>query len=159
MRLREVGSVTTLAAYNGQQETSVEVVRLDIEGAIPSKKNNRAAKGARAHYDPETRAAIDAIIWQLKAQWGNRRISVESPELRFYLKLANRKQDRDGCITTLLDCLVKAGVLFDDSVRWSNGLQSTMPAEIVDPRDQGALIVVTFPRGASDHAHTTMRKV
>lgn len=126
-----------------QLEDGRRRAHLVLVGSVPSKKNNRSHTGARAHYDKETAAAIETLIDQARLQW-RRRPALDSPEMHFTVFCVNARQDIDGILTTLLDVLVKAGVLFDDSIRWCNGLKVILPATICDPRDARAEVTLYF---------------
>jgi Holliday junction resolvase RusA-like endonuclease len=50
--------------------------------------------------------------------------------LDVHIYTRSRRQDRDNIVTTLLDVLVKAGILAGDSIKRFNGQMTVHPAQI-----------------------------
>jgi len=131
----------------------LERVLIMLYGPVPAKKNklrprSRGSKGRAHMYDEKTAGAIEALATQARIQWGPRR-AIAHPELYFRFEVANSAADKDGMLTTVLDCLKTAGVLHDDSIRWCNGVHVNYPAEIVLPDRVGCQILLVFPQGAA----------
>lgn len=98
------------------------MIEIIIKGNICSKKNllRFNANTKRPYYDKETRANIDGITNQIIDQWGLRP-PLYSPSIAFVFYVQSGNSDRDNKTTTILDCLVAAGVLKDDSIDECNG--------------------------------------
>jgi Holliday junction resolvase RusA-like endonuclease len=93
-----------------------------INGPVPAKKNrwHRSGKGKMYFDQSGITEQIAAITWQARAQWGTRP-PVINPEIfvTFYCK--DLRGDIDNKLSTLLDCLVVAGVLADDNLKHLKG--------------------------------------
>ena len=114
------------------------MTRLVLKGPVPSKKNDRSIGYRRGKLtmfiDKDQQAALDALVWQAKAQWkGMARLVHPDISIRFHV--SNRRQDRDNMATTLLDVLVKAGVLANDNIAQCNGRITIEPA-VLDRVDE-----------------------
>lgn len=121
-------------------------IRLVLRGSVPSKKNalrrrSSSSKGVGYHYDETVKAQMDALVTQARIQWGARR-ETANPRILITFFVANRRQDRDGMFTTILDALVKARVLHDDNQQWCNGPVTIYPSVVVDPREVRTEILV-----------------
>lgn len=127
----------------------LEHVRFKIFADFPSKKNGRAGTGSRSHYSPEVRATLETIELQARSIWGCRK-PIVSPDIEVTMYIANFSKDADGLWTATLDCLKKARVIVDDSLRYLNGTFLQHPAVQVSPRDERIEIVLEFPKGAAD---------
>ena len=99
-------------------------------GPFPSKKNKlfRRSNG-RLGVDRKTQDQIDALVWQARSQWAA--LPVGHPGMCWRFGIRNRGQDRDNIKTTLLDVLVKAGVLVDDNFMHLNDWEITEPATLI----------------------------
>jgi hypothetical protein len=95
------------------------VFTLEIPGAPISKKNNRVGTGRRSHYKKEIKAAMDAMQLIIQAEWAkqvlppDQRITKAILLLDVYVEKQN--SDLDGHGTTVIDALVEAGVLYNDT--------------------------------------------
>lgn len=134
---------------SAEHVVQLEHVRLRIFANLPCKKNGRIGTGRRSRYSPELRATLDNIALQARAQWGPRK-PVKSPDIEVSLYVANFGKDADGILTSCWDCLKRAGVIVDDSLRWLNGTLLIHPAVQVSERDERIEIVLEFPKGAAD---------
>jgi Holliday junction resolvase RusA-like endonuclease len=123
-----------------------ERVRLVLYADFCCKKNRiRAGKGG-GHYPKEVKATLENLTLQARAQWGPRK-PVASPSMEIFLYIKNKRKDRDGIWQTILDCLVAARVLFDDSLEWLNGQEVKHRAEFVSHiRDERVEILMEFER-------------
>ena len=93
----------------------------------PGKKNLwKRGKGGRTYIDSETAALIEALTTQARAQWKHE--PVTHPNVMVCFHVASRRQDRDNMLTTILDCLKKAGVIEDDNIARFNGTLTVHPA-------------------------------
>jgi hypothetical protein len=127
---------------------------IQLHGRIPSKKN---AKAIAPHgdtgkytlwYAREDRQRINDLVQVAALSWRDlktgRLPAVEHPSVcfEFYLQgTASSEQihtryrkDRDNMATTVLDVLVKAGVLVDDDIAHCNGRIQILPA-VVGPTE------------------------
>ena len=119
--------------------------RLILSGHVPAKKNawRRRANGGIG-VDRETHAHIDALILQARVQWG-RKAPLVNPDMDVKFIVRDRRGDRDNKLTTVIDVLVKAGVLKNDNMKQFNGTLVLMPAE-VHPQEQ---VFITITGGAA----------
>jgi hypothetical protein len=122
---------------------------LDIRCQVPSKKNllrpSSNGRGRRATplvYKAGVRDQLLEIEQNIMLGWKGRR-PVVHPRLVVDFWVTNKAQDRDGMWTTILDCMKKVGVIFDDSIEWNNGTETKNPATIV-PNARLARIQVTI---------------
>jgi hypothetical protein len=142
--------VIKLGAVKSELVGDRELVRLVVHGHVPGKKDALRPGGARGkkgfHYSPDVKQKIVEAAFQLRVQWGGRP-PVLHPELHFKPFFNGRaSRDRDGLWTAILDCMVEAGILFDDSAEYCNGTETHLPAEFA-PEDRCELSVI-FPKGA-----------
>jgi hypothetical protein len=116
-----------------------------LRGNLPSKKNTRSASG---HYPKNVSETLRDLELQARVGWRDSRgplPPVVDPDITFQLFIKNPSKDRDGIITTLLDVLVKARVLPDDSIRKYNGREVIEPVILVDSiRDERAAVQIVF---------------
>lgn len=73
-------------------------------------------------------ALIDALTAQAEAQWKHE--PVIHPNVMVCFNVSSRRQDRDNMLTTILDCLRKAGVIKDDNIAQFNGTITVHPAVV-----------------------------
>ncbi len=140
MTLRELQEVARA------QEAAARTITILLRGDLPAKKNRiKAVRGRVGHYDSKTAATIQNLILQARTQWGARESVPQRTDLKIILWLANWRKDRDGIITTLLDVLVQARVIADDSCNGLNGWMVVAPALKCDLRDERAEITLTIP--------------
>lgn len=149
MKLGLVPSTTVPAGLTLDGNFRERIV-ITLYGAAPSKKNAlRPTFGRRGYvYDAQTKAALESLVDQARIQWGTRRRAVTSPRIQFKAFTLNRKQDRDGMLTTALDVMKKAGILHDDCIEFCNGEIVIEPATIVlHDRERRLEISIDFPEG------------
>jgi Holliday junction resolvase RusA-like endonuclease len=108
-----------------------------IEGHVPSKKNEYAIRrypnGKNSFYIPaDVKADLDAIQYQMAKQWGKRPTLVH-PNVVFHLYAKTSRSDRDNRVQTLIDCMVKAGVIADDNIAKFNGYVLITPCIVGGP--------------------------
>jgi Holliday junction resolvase RusA-like endonuclease len=102
---------------------------LTLRGHCPSKKNLwRRGRGQKAYLDRSAQAEIDSLVLQARSAWKRAPLSHPSVDVHIYTR--SRRQDRDNIVTTLLDVLVKAGVLAGDNIAKFNGPVTVHPAQI-----------------------------
>lgn len=91
-------------------------VKLVLLGPCPSKKNRRhVRRGGGVYFDrAEVQPAIDRLVLQARSQWQQEPLSRAVVRATFLVR--SRRQDVDNMLTTLLDCLVLAGVLANDNI-------------------------------------------
>jgi Holliday junction resolvase RusA-like endonuclease len=112
-------------------------MRIILEGPIPSKKNMlRRSKNGGMFRNAEVSAKIDALTMQAAIQWGERGPLIR-PSIQVLFRVIDKRSDIDNKMTTVLDCLVKAGVLENDNIK--NGPRPQMiDWEMSD--EEGAII-------------------
>jgi hypothetical protein len=94
----------------------------DIPGDPVTKKNNLrpSGPGKRPHNDPAVKRAIDAMQFVLRAKWAKLGLPPDQRMTRASLWLvffpSNLRHDLDGGATTIIDALVKADILYNDSM-------------------------------------------
>jgi Holliday junction resolvase RusA-like endonuclease len=106
-------------------------MKLVVRGNVKAKKNNKRVvynkKTGKPFImtDKDTDAYIKDAISQLKEQFEGYKISGYpiTVQMVFYYPTKHRK-DIDNSTSTILDCMVKAGVIEDDDVLHVNELYS-----------------------------------
>jgi Holliday junction resolvase RusA-like endonuclease len=109
---------------------------LVLHGHCPSK--NKRGKGGRTYIDDETQALIDTLTTQAKAQWKHEPVTHPSMSIQFFTR--DRRRDRDNLLTTVLDCLRDAGVIFNDTIKSFNDTLVLLPP-VVDENERVAIEV------------------
>lgn len=109
-------------------------VKLKLCGSVPSKKNTWArARNGGMYLPKEVRAQIDALQLQAQAQWGGRNsVSDAHVKARFFVK--DRRSDLDNKFVCLMDVLVKAGVLVNDSIAHVRSFEASAVVTSLDER-------------------------
>lgn len=129
---------------------------LDIRCPVPSKKNLLRPTGTRERsvrrtplvYKKGVREQMTAIEGYIMLGWSKRKGSKAAlvhPDVTVEMFVSDVLQDRDGIWTTILDCMKKAGVIVDDSIKYFNGTVSQVPAVTGQPEFRA--IVTMFERG------------
>lgn len=106
---------------------------IELEGKPVAKKNDKIPfknKAGKMRFRYGSQDQLDRLAIQIPG-WA-RDLKLEHPAIEFEFTVAHRKFDRDNAVTTLLDLLVKMGVLAQDSVAHCNGLMTIHPAVISD---------------------------
>lgn len=120
--------------------------KLRIRGSVPNKKDRLrpGRPGQKMHYDRGDSAAMAAIVHQMRSTYGQWRphYPPEHSDISVRLFVRNRRGDRDGKLAVLLDCMVQAGVLRNDSIARCNGRIVIEPAEV--RQEEGAEIVISW---------------
>ena len=126
-------------------------IALRFNGAVPSKKNAWKRGRNGMFIDEETKQIIFAITLAFTTQWklqGQYEPLSRPPfwfTLDFTLGVTHHRQDSDNMVTTLLDCLQKAGVLRNDNTkhlrRWS--------VEVEEATEPYARVLVRWRKAAS----------
>lgn len=100
---------------------------LIIEGPFPSKKNEygRTAKG-QVYIPNDMKVRLYLMERDIRRQWGMRP-PVLHPDMAWEGRVRHRRSDRDNIKTTVMDCLVRCGVLVDDDIAHNNGNELTRP--------------------------------
>jgi len=103
---------------------------ITIEADVISKKNayGSGKGGRRFKPDRVVDAENDALL-QIPAEYFGLELKHPAVEFKAYLPKKSWAMDRDGAWTTVLDYLVKAGVLKDDNVRNFNAPVYLHPTE------------------------------
>jgi len=117
---------------------------LEIRGHLFAKKNQRGndgRHGGRTFITTEDAAALDWVILQARHQWAGRPpLRNPAVSVRWYVGARNR--DRDGCWTTLLDCLQKAKVIVNDNMAQLGGPEFHEPVESVAAAEERVVITL-----------------
>lgn len=123
---------------------------IQLHGRIPTKKNAKAiAPDAetgklKLWYSSEDRQRINDLVQFAALEWRDARTgrlpALTHPAICFEFHVQGTasserirtryRKDRDNMTTTVLDALVKAGVLIDDDIAHCNGLVQILPAVI-----------------------------
>jgi len=104
---------------------------ITVWGHVPGKKNSYgySSRTGRRFVDPVMKRQINDIIIQIGSQAGNI-APFDNPAISYKLVCRDARGDRDNKITTLQDCLVKAGVLVNDNIAHLNGPEYRYPVKI-----------------------------
>ena len=110
---------------------------LRIDATLVSKKNQlvpgkpkKNGKMSKPHYSARARLSMDEIIEAIPGALRDLQLVHPDVEVFFYVDMAGAKIDKDGIWTTVLDCLVKVGLIQDDSIEKFNGTVTLHPANI-----------------------------
>lgn len=120
-------------------------ITLILRGELPNKKDRlmpRAGKGKGMMYDREVKALMDALVTQARIQWGPRKTLPKFAEMVFRMSLKHARRDRDGIYATVLDALVTARVLENDTVKTCNGRHIIEPAMIDEGEERIEVLIV-----------------
>ncbi len=109
---------------------------LEFYGNIPSVKDRylpvmRKGKPALTK-DHKLRAQLDYILQQISREWWDLRLRDPTIVMQRFAPKKNKRRDRDQILVTLLDLLVKAGVLIDDSDLYNNGDWHILKTQIAE---------------------------
>ncbi len=111
-------------------------IELEIYGNIPTVKDSylpvmRKGKPALTK-DRKLTAKLNYILEQIPREVWDTKLKHPTITMQRYAPEQNQRRDRDGMLTTLLDLLVRAGVLEDDSDLYNNGAWHILPTQIAD---------------------------
>lgn len=88
---------------------------ISVIGGMPEKKSHyRRRAGSGLYLPADIKAWINSAILQMRSQWPYHPLEQAHLKMRFYVN--NGRADLDAKVTTALDCLVKAGVIRNDSI-------------------------------------------
>jgi Holliday junction resolvase RusA-like endonuclease len=94
------------------------MLRFTISGKIPSKKDQLKPRGRGIHgkgfYNPQT-GRIRAIEQEIVYQLGNYE-PIDKPTITMDFICSSGRSDLDNKVTTILDCMVKSGILVNDNL-------------------------------------------
>ncbi len=92
-------------------------MKIILRGPIPGKKNLlRRSRNGGLFRDKNVSAQIELLRLQAMAQW-IRKIPMDKPALAIHFTCLDQRADLDNKATTVLDCLVGAGVLVNDNLK------------------------------------------
>jgi len=139
------GNVVVAGYPTPPRRPSGRIVELAIEGRLYSKKNHLQFNRRSSHpyYPSDVRACMDSVRAQIEHQWtddrGNAKQTLSHPAIAiaFYVNRQGLKSDRDGLWTTVLDELVNAGVLKDDSIESFNSEVLLCKSVLTETPDDG----------------------
>ncbi len=116
---------------------------IHLSGTVPSKKNEKiptvnkkTGRVVGMHY--EAQPEIDALAKQIEPQF--RDLGLLHPDIDLFFSVRTGGSDRDGKEATILDLLVKYGVIQNDNISSCNGMVVTHPARRADV--EGVLIIL-----------------
>lgn len=101
-----------------------------LSGNIVSKKNMlKMTKSGHGYYDKDVRASLDDITDQVTKQWVRAnsagrilpKAPLTHPAVAVMFYVVSGRSDADNKWTTVLDCLVSAGVFKDDCIDMFSG--------------------------------------
>lgn len=112
-------------------------IELEFFGTIVTKKNNYRAvikKTGKAGLvkDRKLSEKLDYIVKQIPTEYFDLRLTNPAITMQRYCPPLGLMQDRDGILTTLLDLLVRVGLLSDDSDLCNNGEWRIMPTMLAN---------------------------
>lgn len=114
---------------------------IPVPGGVPSKKNLlRRSKNGRLYYDKAIKSVIDVMEMEARLKWGGRP-PLTDVRIRFHFGISSRRRDLDNCEVTTFDCLVRAGVLRNDSAKHIRE-QLGRTYDIVLPGKEGVSVTV-----------------
>jgi Holliday junction resolvase RusA-like endonuclease len=118
---------------------------LKIPGLIPAFKNGKMLCRGRSITDPQKQRKMNHIVLMARAQipaaWRKHGAGHYSMSVHFLLP-DKRRRDIDGMNSTLLDCLVKAGVFPDDC--WTVVPEQHQTSSLAPDGEARANVVVQF---------------
>lgn len=119
------------------------MIQLTLQGKVPSKKNARKVRmgQAKSYLPAQIQADIDALIIQAQAQRHTLHLKdLEGKKLRVICEFHVWKEqvDLDNAFTTLLDVLQKAGIISNDKLVRSFGVDEIKDAD----RAEGVCITI-----------------
>jgi Holliday junction resolvase RusA-like endonuclease len=93
------------------------MIQLRLIGHVPGKKNRlMPRRDGQGYFNPRgTKKEIDALVWQIKAQYKG--IPYVCPAIKAVFYVSSIRGDLDNKYTTIQDCLVTAGVLVNDNIK------------------------------------------
>jgi hypothetical protein len=90
---------------------------IKLQGSIPSKKNLlRRSKNGGMFRDAKVAKQINDLTIQAKAQWMGRE-PLHQPKTSAMFIILDERADPDNRWTTILDCMVQAGILINDNFK------------------------------------------
>ena len=99
---------------------------IELFGHVPSKKNTWRPRAGGIYQRKEVNKELDALILQARSLWKLDPLLHPEMEVTFYV--SGGRSDRDNRLSAILDVLVKAGVLANDSIASFNGKMTVLPA-------------------------------
>lgn len=100
---------------------------LDIDGAVPSKKNSYGVSGGRMFKTEKLRNFRTTVLFQIPNELRELKLENPSVMVQFFSPKKSWRGDRDNRWTTILDELVNVGFLKDDSTNHFNGVVIQLP--------------------------------
>ena len=100
---------------------------ITLLGHCPTKKNAyMRSRNGRMYRRADIAAAIDALTLQAQSQWRCEPLAEATVRAKFYVR--DGRGDLDGKLTTVLDILVKAGVIRNDSIARLKDIRASVAA-------------------------------
>lgn len=117
-------------------------LQLEISGKIPSKKNLYSPMANGKGFFKGSKLLNAEKVFSLQIPGEYRDLKLENPHIVIQLKLPKKswRSDRDNAVTTILDYLVKFGVLKDDSINHLNG--ALFMAPVIESSEYKCLISI-----------------
>lgn len=100
---------------------------ITLLGAVIGKKNRLTVnRGGRFTYGGGTHEAMDRLGIQIPPDV--RDLQLKHPDLDVTFAVTDGKKDRDNSLTTIIDLLVRYGVIAQDNIAQFNGTITVHPA-------------------------------
>lgn len=111
-------------------------VSFELRGHVPGKKNAwTRRKGGGMYLPAEIENEIASLTMQARGVWGaNAPLDRAHVKAIFFLK--DRRGDLDGKLVTILDCLVKARVIVNDSIAHLPSFEAKAVVTSLDERTE-----------------------
>lgn len=115
--------MNTPHAYHKAAQAERWTSTMVLLGHVPSKKNTWQRGKSGMYIPSEVKAEIYGLILQAKAQWQQPPMDQASVTINFIVP--DGRADLDNKLTCVLDVLVKAGVLRNDSIAHLQEIRAT----------------------------------
>jgi len=121
-------------------------IELELYGKIPTVKDSylpvmRKGKPALTK-DRKLTAKLNYILEQIPREYWDLRLKHPEIIMQRFAPPENQRRDRDGMLTTILDLLVRAGILVDDSDLYNNGDWHILKTQIIEGTPQKVLLIL-----------------
>lgn len=116
-----------------------DAIEFVIYGKVPNVKDRYrlgySGGKMRMFKDRQLAALLDSLAVQIPAELRNLHLKHPDLDVTFIVPMDNARDrpsrsDRDGMLTTILDILVRMGVIRDDSISVFNGTIILRPAQV-----------------------------
>ncbi len=120
---------------------TIDVTSPSISKAKKNRLQTGISKAGKAFrfYDKDVEAAAKAVLDSIPPEI--RDIGLIHPNVSWKFYVPTGASDRDGMHTNILDAMKEQGVIVNDSVKWYNGTETILPAEVIGKEAWGRAIV------------------